>query len=85
MTTLETEKAELALKMAEAEKQGQWKILAELALHGEALDPEWFVAAAYYQAATIELVGEQFCQYSIVREAVAANRRVRALADKLGP
>lgn len=83
MTTIEAHKAELEQKMMQAEKEGQWWDLANLALEGAIQYPDWFVAAAYYQAATIELVGKQFAWNPLVQEAVRANRRVRKMADEL--
>ena len=84
MATIVQQKAELERKMAEAEKNKQWWILIGRVYEGERLDPDWFVAAAFYRAAMIELVGQKYPNDPDVQAAVNANRRVRELADKFG-
>ena len=84
MTTVETEKAELAQQMEEAERQKDWERLVVLAECGQRLDPKWFEAAARKQAGWMELAGLRYPNDPVVQAALAANQRVRELADELG-
>lgn len=81
MATIEERKVKLERQMVEAEKQEQWRSLAELALQAEALDPNWFEAFCFLQAAAVELELQARPMDPYAQLAARANRRVRVLAD----
>ena len=81
MTTIEAQKAVLLQQMATAEQEGRWYWLEELTQEGLELDPDWFVALCYLQAATSEIAYQKHSTDPYVLAFVQANRRVRRLAD----